>query len=346
MNTNKFDNAAVEQFVFRTEPTGINLPNNWIVRTLITACGEVWFMAMDVCRVLDIRTNNLRAILDDDEIAVLPNDYSVGIGGKAPLIISEAGLYSLVLRSRKPEAKPFRRWVTHEVLPAIRKTGGYIPVKEGESPDLILARAVKVADTTLVDITDGKVVTTSLKIAEVFGKQHKDVLKAIYFLDCSKDFHERNFAPMSHDVKIGNGATRKSAYYSITRDGFAFLVMGFTGKVAAQWKERYIAAFNAGPAGRLQPCKLINFIDHAARLWHTLSHLSSIPKAGLPTWRASMLLRLCGVEVEVRRGSFFFHVPGIGEGYVGRGWPFTFSTWNHLKELEKRRAQRLSPTGE
>lgn len=98
------------------------------LRTMTDENGEPWFVAKDVCDILETRTNNLRTILDPDEISELSNDYSIDIaqnGGKSPLIISEAGLYSLILKSRKPEAKEFKHWVTHEVLPSIRKHGIY-----------------------------------------------------------------------------------------------------------------------------------------------------------------------------------------------------------------------------
>jgi len=91
-----------------------------------TIDGEPWFVAKDVCDVLGIATNHLNESgrgLDEDEIMNLPNWEN---GGRAPLIISEAGLYSLILKSRKPEAKAFKRWVTHEVLPSIRKHGAYL----------------------------------------------------------------------------------------------------------------------------------------------------------------------------------------------------------------------------
>lgn len=64
-------------------------------------------------------------------------------------IISEPGLYSLILRSRKPEAKAFKRWVTHEVIPSIRKAGGYLMAKPDDTPEAILARAVLVAQDTI-----------------------------------------------------------------------------------------------------------------------------------------------------------------------------------------------------
>ena len=104
--------------------------------------------------------------------------------------------------------------------------------------------APTVQELSLVAVENEHAVTTSLRVAEVFSKQHKDVLKAVKSLDCSEEFRERNFALMQKSIKIGNGAERKSPMYYITRDGFMFLVMGFTGKTAAKWKEAYIKAFN------------------------------------------------------------------------------------------------------
>ena len=84
--------------------------------------GEPWFVAKDVCEALGIDTSHVTRSLDDDEVSNLPNWQN---GGKAPLIITEGGLYSLIMRSRKPEAKSFKRWVTHDVLPSIRRHGMY-----------------------------------------------------------------------------------------------------------------------------------------------------------------------------------------------------------------------------
>ncbi len=96
----------------------------------------------------------------------------------------------------------------------------------------------------LVSIHNGQAITTSIRVADVFGKLHKDVLRAIESLDCSDEFRERNFAPTEEILK--NGAVkRKRRYYEMTRDGFVFLAMGFTGKKAARFKEAYINAFNA-----------------------------------------------------------------------------------------------------
>ena len=87
--------------------------------------GEPWFVGRDVCAVLDIADARASLnLLDEDERDSIPVIDAMGREQRT-IIINEPGLYSLILRSRKPEAKPFKRWITHEVLPAIRKTGSY-----------------------------------------------------------------------------------------------------------------------------------------------------------------------------------------------------------------------------
>ncbi|MCA7265980.1 Rha family transcriptional regulator [Escherichia coli] len=91
-----------------------------------------------------------------------------------------------------------------------------------------------------ITIANGQAVTSSLAIADYFSKRHDDVLKRVRALECSPEFNARNFAAVEYvDAK---GELRPA--YQITRDGFAFLAMGFTGKRAAQFKEAYINAFN------------------------------------------------------------------------------------------------------
>ena len=112
------------------------------------------------------------------------------------------------------------------------------------------------ADTTLPAVTaevtppallmaDGQPTATSLQVAEHFGKRHGDVIRAIRNLGCSDGYRERNFALTINRVPGPKGALRDEPMYHITRDGFALLAMGFTGKEAMRWKEAYIAAFNA-----------------------------------------------------------------------------------------------------
>ena len=96
-------------------------------------------------------------------------------------------------------------------------------------------------------VQDGKVTASSRDIAKKFGKQHKNVIQSIELLDCSAEFKQLNFQPLKF---IYRG--QEFPYYEMTRDGFSFLCMGFTGKKAAIWKEAYIEAFNAMEAELLQ----------------------------------------------------------------------------------------------
>ena len=95
-----------------------------------------------------------------------------------------------------------------------------------------------------VTVSNGKATTSSLKIAEVFGKRHDNVIRDIEKLQVPDNWHKLNFEEMQIDRKISNGATRKDKAYSITRDGFTLLVMGFTGAAAMQFKIAYLEEFN------------------------------------------------------------------------------------------------------
>lgn len=115
------------------------------LRTLTDKAGEPWFVAKDVCDILG-HSNVSMALdrLDDDE----RSKFNLGRQGETN-IVNEAGLYVLVLGSRKPEAHEFKRWVTHEVLPQIRRTGGYIPTADVDDDMTILAKAVMIGQRTM-----------------------------------------------------------------------------------------------------------------------------------------------------------------------------------------------------
>ena len=114
-------NNEIQKFDFKGAP----------LRTLTDKAGEPWFVAKDVCAILEI-SNPSDALkrLDDDE----RSRFNLGRQGETN-IVNEAGLYVLVLGSRKPEAHEFQRWVTHEVLPSIRKHGGYMAGQERMTPE-------------------------------------------------------------------------------------------------------------------------------------------------------------------------------------------------------------------
>ncbi|EHG8918061.1 peptidase [Salmonella enterica subsp. enterica serovar Typhimurium] len=123
-------------------------------------------------------------------------------------------------------------------------------------------------------IIAGKVVTSSLAVASYFGKQHKNVVQKIASLECSAEFTELNFQLSEYIDASG----RKLPCYQITRDGFAFLAMGFTGKRAAQFKEAYINAFNQMEKQLSIPSVLSDAAHNASVLY---SYISSIHQVWL-----------------------------------------------------------------
>ena len=128
------------------EITAFNF-NEHEVRTVMQG-GEPWFVAKDVCEVLEL-TNSREAVSGLEEDELMSVVLTSGGQRREMNAVSESGLYALIFKSRKPEAKAFRRWVTSEVLPAIRKTGGYIAAQKEETPEEILARALIVAKETI-----------------------------------------------------------------------------------------------------------------------------------------------------------------------------------------------------
>ena len=107
------------------------------------------FCLKDVCEVLELRTQKVVQRLEDDVLSKYPIVDSLGRTQQATFV-NEDGLYDTILESRKPHAKKFRKWVTSEVLPSIRKQGGYMVVRPDESDEAIMARALQIAHATLM----------------------------------------------------------------------------------------------------------------------------------------------------------------------------------------------------
>lgn len=111
---------------------------------------QPWFIAKDVCDALDIG-NPSQAVtrLDDDEKGITTNDTPGG--NQESITVSEPGLYTLILTSRKPEAKAFKRWITHDVIPAIRRNGVYATpaAVEEMTPEELMAKALIAANATI-----------------------------------------------------------------------------------------------------------------------------------------------------------------------------------------------------
>ena len=118
------------------------------IRAMRGEDGEPMFVAKDICDSLGLSNvgQALAALDEDEKNSITISDGNRGNPNKAT--VTEPGFYKLVMRSRKPEAKAFQRWVTHEVLPAIRRDGGYMVARD-ETPEQTMARAVLLAQATI-----------------------------------------------------------------------------------------------------------------------------------------------------------------------------------------------------
>lgn len=117
------------------------------VRIVNDVSNEPLFCLGDVCKALGLRTGDVRIRLDKGVVSTQPLATTGGV--QKATFVNEDGLYDVILDSRKPQAKAFRKWLTSEVIPSIRKTGGYIATQQEDTPESIMARALKIADETL-----------------------------------------------------------------------------------------------------------------------------------------------------------------------------------------------------
>ena len=118
------------------------------IRTVMDKKGEPWFCLADVCKVLGLKSWHVKERLGDNIVSTEAISDSLG-RQRVVNFITEDGLYDVILDSRKPEAKRFRKWITSEVLPQIRKTGGYIPLNAEDNEKTIMAKALEIMNRTL-----------------------------------------------------------------------------------------------------------------------------------------------------------------------------------------------------
>ena len=191
------------------------------VRTITDENNEIWFVAKDICNVLELNNVSMACNnLDDDEKLI--STLLIAGQNRELLTINESGLYTLILRSNKPEAKPFRKWVTSEVLPSIRKTGKY----EAEQPKMTQLEIVALMAKNLVNIEKTQI-NHSQKIIELENKVEQVNIKS------------RNGVPLNYTGiknawrKFGKGISKdiflmavdaldvpKKTYVHTTEDGF------------------------------------------------------------------------------------------------------------------------------
>ena len=122
------------------------------IRTAGTA-EQPLFCLVDLCKALDLTNpSSVRKRLDKEDVQLIDLhalNYTEGIGNSKTNFVTESGFYDVILQSSSTKVKPFRKWITSEVLPSIRKTGGYMAARADETPEQVMARALKLADETM-----------------------------------------------------------------------------------------------------------------------------------------------------------------------------------------------------
>lgn len=168
--------------------------------------GEPWFVAKDVCEVLEINNPSqaLSRLDEDERNTIILNE---GIGNPERAIVNEPGLYTLILSSRKQEAKQFKRWITHEVIPAIRKTGQYIkPLTEREQLMASMKLSLETAEEIAVVKNEVKEVRGMVEnqITLDHGEQRR-IQKAIghkvYDVESDPDIRTKLFRELHREIK-------------------------------------------------------------------------------------------------------------------------------------------------
>lgn len=166
--------------------------------------GEPWFVLRDVCEVLCIGSpHKVYERLDEDEKG--RSQIPTPGGLQEMSVINESGLYAVILRSDKPEAKPFRKWVTTEVLPSIRKNGGYIAQQETLSPEELMAKALMVAQQTIAD-REARIQAQAAEISALTVDKQIMQPKAEYF----DDLVDRNLLTNFTEAAKQIGVKRKA----------------------------------------------------------------------------------------------------------------------------------------
>ena len=182
--------------------------NDREVRT-VQKDGEPWFVLKDVCEVLGLGSpHKVADRLEPDEKG--RNQIPTLGGNQETWVINESGLYAVILRSDKPEAKPFRKWVTSEVLPSIRKNGGYIAGQEKMTPAELMASALMVAQKTLAE--------RDARIADLTVQNQIMLPKAEYFDDCMARGGLLNF----RDTAKLLGMKQKEFIENLLRDKYLY----------------------------------------------------------------------------------------------------------------------------
>lgn len=190
------------------------------VRISIDEKNEPWFCLTDVCKILSIKnvpdTKQRLDIQDCCSLKLQRENQEVNRGNREATFINESALYETIIRSDKPEAKLFRKWITKEVLPSIRKTGGYIVSKPEDTNEEILARAFLVAMDT-IKRKDEEIKQLNVKTTQLTEKTIKDAPKVEFFNQVTDSKDAIDMASCAKVLHLGIG--RNSLFQILRNEG-------------------------------------------------------------------------------------------------------------------------------
>lgn len=209
------------------QPANIKLfsnPNFGSVRTAGTPANPLFCLA-DLCKALDLRAADVKQRLTKDVVSTHPLETAGGI--QQMNFVNEDGLYDVILDSRKPEAKAFRKWITSEVLPAIRQTGGYIQTAADDTDADIMAKALLIAQRTIdsksqrIQMLEGEknLLEQENKILQPKAQYTDDVLQSdetYTFTQLAKELNFRSVNTFINKLRDGHVIFKQSGQWMLT----------------------------------------------------------------------------------------------------------------------------------
>lgn len=194
------------------------------------------FCLTDVCKAVGLSAKGVNQRLCDEVISNYPITDSLGRTQQA-LFVNEDGLYDVILDSRKPEARLFRKWITSDVLPSIRKTGGYLATKQDDTPELIMARALQVAQAT-IDKHNARIKQLEAENAEKRKAIEQAEEQVVQMSETVASMKPKvDYCDIILQSKETVATTQIAQDYGMTAKAFNILLrnFGIQHKVAGQW---------------------------------------------------------------------------------------------------------------
>lgn len=193
------------------------------------------FCLSDVCKALGLSAKGVNQRLNKEVISNYPLE-TVG-GTQQALFVNEDGLYDVILDSRKPEAKQFRKWITSEVLPSIRKTGGYIATTQEDTPELIMAKALQVAQAT-IEKHNARILQLEVENVEKSKAIEQAEEQVVQLSDAVASMKPKvDYCDIILQSKETVATTQIAQDYGMTAKAFNILLrnFGIQHKIAGQW---------------------------------------------------------------------------------------------------------------